>query len=92
MISVDLQQEAFRQKILAATRLLAVSVANYSLSKAWARSAMNDDLAAEYILVRAQIEYALKETSVLMPGERQTLLCFKTALDDIDNVLHLDGH
>jgi hypothetical protein len=89
MKSVDLQQEAFRQKILSATRLLSASLANYSLSKEWERSAMKDELAAEYVLVRSQVEHALKEDSVLFPGERQSLAYFNDTLDEVDAVLHL---
>ena len=92
MISVDLQQEAFRQKILSATRLIAANVANYSLLKEWEQSAMKDELAAEYVLVRSQLETALKDESVLFPGERQSLAIFRDSLDEVDNVFHLVEH
>ena len=92
MISVDLQQEAFRAKILSATRLLAASVANYALSKEWEQSAMKDELAAQYVLVRSQLEFALKEDSVLFPGERQSLAIFRDSLDEVDNVFHWVEH
>ena len=89
VISVDLQQEAFRQKILSAARLLSASIANYSLSKQDGRSAMRDELAVEYVLIRSQIEYALKDDSPLFPGEREALACFKDRLEDAGEVLHL---
>ena len=89
MISVDIRHEAFRQKILSAARLLCAGIANYSLSKEWERALMKDELAAPSVLVRAQLEYALKEDSRLLPGERQSVACFKETLDDVDHIFHL---
>ena len=89
MISVDLQQEAFRQKILSAAGLLSASVANYSLSREWERAALKDELAAEYVLIRSQLEYALQKSSPLCPGERQALAFFKDRLEEAGEVLYL---
>ena len=89
VISVDLKQEAFRQKILSAAGLVSASIANYTLSGEWERSALRDELAAEYVLVRSQLEYALQESSPLFPGERQALAFFKDRLEDAGEVLYL---
>jgi len=53
---------------------------------------MKDELAAEYVLVRSQLETALKDESVLFPGERQSLAIFRDSLDEVDNVFHLVEH
>lgn len=44
IVSVNLQHEAFRQRILAATRLLSACMATYWLSKEWERCALKDKL------------------------------------------------
>ena len=53
---------------------------------------MKDELAAQYVLVRSQLEFALKEDSVLFPGERQSLAIFRDSLDEVDNVFHWVEH
>ena len=92
MISVDLQHEAFRQKILAATRLLSASMAHYGLCREWERGALKDELVTQYVLVRSQVEYALQQQRLLRAGERQPLSCFKDALDEFNQVFHLVRH
>ena len=92
MLSVDLQQEALRQKVLAATRLMALSIANYSLSRDWERGSMKEDLAIEYILVRSQIEIALKEEGVWSADERCSLASFNAQLMDVIEMLGLVRH
>lgn len=92
MLSVDLQEEALRQKVLGATRLMALSITHYSLSRDWERGSMKDDLAIEYILVRSQIETALKDEGVWSADERCSLAAFNAQLVDVSEMLGLSRH